>query len=106
LNLFGDDSTTITLLCEIYFAGLYSSYTFAEAPRTDLLRMSADAALSDTRSLLAQHSYLAQRWSAFLVHLLLGTALLVVIWFGRIYEPEVAAGTDNKPESPQNKGSG
>lgn len=70
------------------YLGLYSSYTFAEALRMDLLRMTENSPLSDTRFLLSQHSYLMQRVAAFLVHLVVGTALLIVIWFARIYEPE------------------
>jgi hypothetical protein len=49
--------------------GLYGSYTFAEALRTDLLRMAATAPLTDTRLLLEQHSDLAQRLTAIWIHL-------------------------------------
>jgi hypothetical protein len=73
--------------------GLYSSYTFAEALRTDLLRMAATTPLTDTRQLLEQHSYLPQRSAALGVHLVVGGAILLVIWFARFAEPD-AAGRD------------
>ena len=44
--------------------GLYGSYAFAEALRTDLLRMTAGSPLTETRTLLDQHSYASQRISA------------------------------------------
>jgi hypothetical protein len=62
--------------------GLYGSYAFAEALRTDLLKMTAGSPLSDTRVLLDQHSYVSQRLSAFGVHLGVGAAILLVLWFG------------------------
>jgi hypothetical protein len=61
--------------------GLYGSYTFAEALRTDLLRMAATSPLTDTRLILEQYSYLAQRQAA----------ILLVIWFARFSESEAAA---------------
>ena len=54
------------------FVGLYGSYTFAEALRTDLVRMAATTPLSDTTHFLEQHSYLSQRLAAFLIHLAVG----------------------------------
>jgi hypothetical protein len=71
--------------------GLYSSYTFAEALRTDLLRMAATSPLSDTRLLLEQHSYLQQRLAAFWIHLVVGATILLVVWFARFFEPEAEA---------------
>jgi hypothetical protein len=62
--------------------GLYGSYAFAEALRTDLLRMTAGSPLTDTRALLDQHSYVSQRLSAFAVHLGVGATVLLVLWLG------------------------
>jgi hypothetical protein len=73
------------------FVGLYGSYTFAEALRTDLLRMAATTPLSDTTLYLEQHSYLSQRLTALLIHLAVGTTILAVVWFARLSEPETAA---------------
>lgn len=73
------------------FVGLYSSYTFAEALRTDLLRMAATTPLTDTRLILEQHSYLAQRLAAFWTHLVIGATILLVVWFARFSEPEAVA---------------
>jgi hypothetical protein len=73
------------------FVGLYSSYTFAEALRTDLLRMAATTPLTDTRLMLEQHSYLAQRLAAFWTHLVIGATILLVVWFARFSEPEAVA---------------
>jgi hypothetical protein len=70
--------------------GLYGSYTFAEALRADLLRMAATAPLPDTRLLLTQHSYLTQRLAAFWIHLVVGIAILLTVWFARPSEPDAA----------------
>lgn len=71
--------------------GLYSSYTFAEAVRSDLLKMAPTTILPGTRHLLEQHSYLSQRTAAFWVHLAAGGVVLFVIWFARFSGPEAAA---------------
>ena len=63
-------------------AGLYAAYTFAEALRTDLLRMTIGSPLADTRALLAEHSYLSQRLAAFVVHGAVGAAILLAVWRG------------------------
>ena len=63
-------------------AGLYGSYAFAEALRTDLLRMTVGSPLTETRTLLDQHSYVSQRISAFAVHFGVGLTVLLVLWFG------------------------
>src|SRR5687768_3235473 len=63
-------------------AGLNATFTLAEALRTDVLRMTAGSPLSDTRAVLAQHSYLTQRTVAYLVHALIGASILFVIWRG------------------------
>jgi hypothetical protein len=62
--------------------GLYGSYAFAEALRTDLLRMTAGSPLTETRILLDQHSYVSQRLSAFAVHLGVGATILLMLWLG------------------------
>ena len=72
-------------------AGLYGSYSFAEALRNDLLRMTAASPLNETRLLLEQQSYLAHRLAAFWIHLALATAILLVVWFARLSELEVPA---------------
>jgi hypothetical protein len=72
-------------------AGLYGSYTFAEALRTDLVRMAANSPLTETRSLLEQHSYLAHRLAAFWIHLVLAAAILLVVWFAKFTELKVPA---------------
>ena len=61
-------------------AGLYAAYSFAEALRTDLLRMTVGSPLADTRLILQQHSYLPQRVTAFLVHIAVGVTILLVVW--------------------------
>ena len=75
------------------YLGLYSSYTFAEALRTDLLRMAATTPLSDTTHFLGQLSFLPQRLTALLIHLVVGATILLVVWFARLSEPEAAAAT-------------
>ena len=62
--------------------GLYGSYAFAEALRTDLLRMTAGSPLIETRILLDGHSYISQRLWAFVVHLGVGATILLVVWLG------------------------
>jgi len=73
------------------FLGLYSSYTFAEALRSDLLRMAATTPLTGTTLFLEQHSYLPQRLAAFWIHLAVGATILLVVWFARFSESETAA---------------
>jgi hypothetical protein len=63
-------------------AGLYASYGVAEALRTDVLRMTAGSPLTDTRTILAAHSYLSQRIVAILAHAAVGATILLVIWRG------------------------
>jgi predicted permease len=63
--------------------GLYGSYTFAEALRQDLLRMTAGSPLAETRLALAQHSYGTQRFWAFIVHFGVAATLLLVVWARR-----------------------
>lgn len=82
-------------------AALYSAYTFAEALRTDLLRLAADSPLTGTRALLAQHSYLAQRTTAFWIHLAVGVVVLLAIWFAR---PLGIADDDSAPASERGTG--
>ena len=63
---------------------LWGAYTFAEALRSDLLRMLAAAPLDETRLILEQHSFLAQRLLAAIVHLVIGATILFVVWFARL----------------------
>lgn len=79
-------SVAFLIAAGMNLVGLYSAYTFAEALRTDLLRVAAAAPLADTRLLLEQHSYVSQRMVAVGVHLTLGATILLVIWFGRFSE--------------------
>lgn len=74
---------------------LYSAYTFAEALRTDLLRMAAGSPLADTRFLLEEHSYLRQRMVAFWVHLAVAIPVLLAVWLGRFSEREEKRSTNN-----------
>ena len=60
--------------------GLYGSYTFAEALRGDLLKMTAGSPLVETRMALSQHSYATQRFWAFVVHLGVAATILLVVW--------------------------
>lgn len=68
--------------------GLYSSYTFAEALRTDLLRLTETSPLVDTRLLLQQHSYLPGRAAAIGAHLAIGATIVFTVWYGRLIAPE------------------
>jgi hypothetical protein len=84
-------SVAYLIAAAMNYLGLYGSYAFAEALRTDLLRMVATAPLLiDTRLMLEQHSYLTQRLTAFWIHLIVGATILVVIWFARFSESEAA----------------
>ncbi|HEX6383638.1 MAG TPA: hypothetical protein VF177_03110 [Anaerolineae bacterium] len=84
-------SVAYLIAAAMNFLGLYSSYTFAEALRIDLLQMAATAPLNNTRLLLEQYSYLSQRAAAFWVHIVVGAAILLVVWFARLSEPEAMA---------------
>jgi hypothetical protein len=84
-------SVAYVIAAAMNLLGLYSSYTFAEALRTDLLRMAATTPLTDTRLILEQHSYLTQRLAAFWVHLAVGATILLVVWFGPFSEPEAGS---------------
>ena len=104
-------SVAYLIAAAMNYLGLYNSYTFAEALRTDLLRMIDTASLTDTRLILEQHSYLAQRLGAFWTHLAVGATILLVVWFARFSESEavaVKAATSNVEEessSEKQKGS-
>jgi uncharacterized membrane protein len=60
--------------------GLFGSYAFAEALRSDILRMTAGSQLTSTRLVLDQHSYGSQRIWALAVHIGVGASILLVIW--------------------------
>jgi hypothetical protein len=70
--------------------GLYSSYTLAEALRLDLLRLTASTNLADTTQFLQQHSYLPQRLTAIVIHLVIGATILLVVWLAPSSEAESA----------------
>jgi hypothetical protein len=84
-------SVAYVIAAVMNLVGLYGSYTFAEALRTDLLRMAATTPLSDTTLFLEQHSYGSQRLTALLIHLVVGATILAVVWFARLSEPDTAA---------------
>ena len=83
-------SVAYVIAAVMNYLGLYSSYTFAEALRTDLLRMAATTSLTDTTLFLGQLSYLPQRLTALLIHLAVGVTILLVVWFAHFSEPEAA----------------
>jgi hypothetical protein len=60
--------------------GLYSSYSLAEALRTDLVRAAADSPLANTRILLEQHSFELHRTAALGIHLVLAATIVFGIW--------------------------
>jgi hypothetical protein len=92
-------SVVYSIAAAANFLGLYSAYTFAEALRTDLLRMSAGAPLTDTLGILERHSYLPHRLAALWVHLAIGISILLVAWFARLAtEPAAAEATTSNPE--------
>ena len=78
--------------------GLYTSYTIAEALRTDLLRLGATSPLTDTRLVLEQHSYVAHRSVALVVQLAIGAAILFTVWYGRLIAPELRPTEDGTEE--------
>ena len=80
-------TVVFVLAAAMNLTGLHSAYTFAEALRTDLLRVPAASQLGATRQLLEQHSYLAHRLAAFWIHLGVGATILSVIWLARRPEP-------------------
>ena len=63
--------------------GLYSSYTFAEAIRMDLLALEGLQNLENTRSVLRDQSYMQQRQAVFWIHLIVGAAVLATVWLQR-----------------------
>jgi hypothetical protein len=73
-------------------AGLHSSYTIAEALRTDLLRVAGDTPLVETRALLERHSYLRQRRNAAWIHAGIAAAVLAAVWLSRPLEPDAGGG--------------
>jgi 3-methyladenine DNA glycosylase AlkD len=83
-------SVAYSIAAIMNFVGLYSAYSLAEALRTDVLRMAANAPLVDTRLMLEQHSYLSQQVAAFWIHLVLGAAVLLVVWRDQFAKSEPA----------------
>jgi hypothetical protein len=84
-------SAAFVIASLLKFLGLYSSYTFAEALRLDMLRLSASTPLTDTRIFLEQHSYASQQVAAIVTHLVVGAMILFVVWFARFSETEETA---------------
>jgi hypothetical protein len=72
--------------------GLYSSYTIAEALRTDLLRVAGDTPLTETRALLERHSYVSHRTRAVWIHLAVAATVLASVWLSRAPDAETAGG--------------
>ena len=69
------------------FAGLYGSYSLAEALRQDLLAFEGVRVLEHTSLFLDRYSYLPQRTVALVVHLVIAAIVLFVIWFGEMLGP-------------------
>lgn len=66
--------------------GLWGSYTFAEALRNDLLsttNLKPDE-FKNTRVVLAESSFLAQRSVTLVIHAIVGAVVLLTVWFGRL----------------------
>ena len=83
-------SVVYLIAATMNFVGLYSAYTFAEALRTDLLRMVAGTPLKETRLILDQHSYIAHRWGALWAHIALGVPILLAVWFARFSDHDAS----------------
>ena len=68
--------------------GLWSSYTFAEALRQDLLDAvsRAPGTLRNAQAVLSDKSFVTQRSLALVIHAVLGVFVLSVILFGRLGE--------------------
>jgi hypothetical protein len=92
-------SIAYVIASTLNLVGLYSSYTFAEALRLDMLDLAATTSLTDTRLFLEQHSYLPQRLAAIATHLVVGGTILAVVWFARFSDPETT-GAQTAPAAP------
>jgi fucose 4-O-acetylase-like acetyltransferase len=79
--------------------GLYGSYTFAEALRTDLLSMEGAKALPHTHKVLQTHSYVGQRTGMFWIHAIVGVAILLVVWLGHFGEKNGEESGRRQPET-------
>jgi hypothetical protein len=84
-------SVAFAIAATTNLVGLYSSYTLAEALRSDLLRLAATSPLTETRLMLEQHSYLAHRRASLFIHLGVGISILFTVWFGRLIPPDAGA---------------
>jgi hypothetical protein len=97
-------SVAYVIAAAMNLLGLYGSYTFAEALRTDLLRMAASAPLLDTFAILEKHSYAAQRTAAFWIHLVVGSAVLLAVWYAKLVVSEpTATPSKNVSEGPSER---
>jgi len=81
-------SVVFVIAAAVNLIGLQGAYDFAEALRSDLLRMSATSPLTDTRLLLEQHSYDSHRLAALWIHLAVGATVLSAVWFARLGDTE------------------
>lgn len=66
--------------------GLWGSYTIAEGLRIDILKLAAQKPdeLQATRGILGAHSFATQRYMALLVHAVLGSIVLTLVWMGKL----------------------
>ena len=94
-------SVAFVIAAATNLVGLYSAYTIAEALRTDLLRLGAASPLTDTRLVLEQHSYATHRAVALGVHAVIGVAILLTVWYGRLIPPDLkpAEDADQQPRA-------
>lgn len=63
--------------------GLYGSYTFAEAVRTDMLAHPEFKPLAASWQVLNRHSYEWQRTMVFVIHGVVGVLVLGALWRGK-----------------------
>jgi hypothetical protein len=77
--------------------GLFGAYALAEALRSDVLRMTVASGLTDTRVVLADHSYESQRFAAVLVHLGVGATIALFVLTAR---RDVGLGDSRERKSP------
>ncbi len=96
--------------------GLWGSYTFAEALREDLLDIAGlkpgdlkntlaslkPGQLKNTLAILSEHSFLEQRSTALVIHMVLGAVVLLVVWFGRFEDKTSSKAVKSKISTDQN----
>jgi hypothetical protein len=84
-------TVTYLLAAGMNLLGLYSSYTFAEALRLDLLSLPGSEVLRASREVLDAHSFAAQRLMACWVHGIIAASVLGVLWLGRFGSRRIPA---------------